>query len=440
MYIVLVIGLIMSLVGISTLIFTIKKRKTIIGEAEQKKDEIILFAENEKNRILGEAEAGIIPFEERITRLKDSDEEIRARLKESRALIEDITDKCCAHAADIELLTETDLLSSQSYQEDRKAIKAKLKKLAQNAIVGVRGSNSDVNMGKFIAISAKADMGGALLLTTVEMLCSKVTANNANQALEKLAESIIATEALVKCIDSRASVNDEFKKLLTERLRIEIHFKKAKQLAKEEQREIREQEREELKARQEAEKIQKEAEKEEQIKREAIEKIEKEMAERSEAEKAEYLAELEKLKAELSEAHQKIERAKSRAQETRQGHVYIISNIGSFGTDVLKIGMTRRMDPMDRVKELGDASVPFSFDVHALIESDDAPQLESTLHNVFDKKRVNKVNRRKEYFRIDIDEIERELEKMNINALINKVASADEYYQSLKFGEQNKKS
>lgn len=437
--IILAIGLVTSLIGISAIIFTFKKRKSIIEGAEQKKDELIQLAEKEKQKILSEAKAGVIPFEERIQRLKTSDTEITARLKESRSLIEDITDKSCEHAADIELLTETDLLSSQSYQEDRKAVKAKLKKLAQDAIIGVRGSNSNVNMGKFIAISAKADMGGALLLTTVEMLCSKTTSNNGNQALEKLSESIIATEALVKCIDSRASVNEEFKRLLIERLKIEIHFKKAKQLAKEEQREIREREREEKKARQEAEKLQKDAEKEERIKSEAIEKIEKEMAEKSEAEKAGYKEELEKLKAELSEAHQKLERAKSRAQETKQGHVYIISNIGSFGDDVLKIGMTRRMEPMDRVKELGDASVPFSFDVHALIESDDAPKLESMLHNVFDKKRVNKVNRRKEYFRVDIDEIEQELTKLDINALINKVASADEYYQSLKLTEKSQR-
>ena len=87
---------------------------------------------------------------------------------------------------------------------------------------------------------------------------------------------------------------------------------------------------------------------------------------------------------------------------------------------------------MDRVKELGDASVPFTFDVHALIESDDAPNLEAELHRIFDHKRVNKVNRRKEYFKVNIDEIEKELQNSGINALLNKVASADEYYQSLK--------
>ncbi|MCH2192322.1 MAG: GIY-YIG nuclease family protein, partial [Gammaproteobacteria bacterium] len=136
-------------------------------------------------------------------------------------------------------------------------------------------------------------------------------------------------------------------------------------------------------------KAQKEAEKEEAIKAAAIAKLEAELAEKSEQERLAYQEQLDALKSELAIAHEKMERAKSRAQETKQGHVYIISNIGSFGEDVLKIGMTRRLEPMDRVRELGDASVPFTFDVHALIESDDAPNLESTLHRAFDSKRLN---------------------------------------------------
>lgn len=426
-----------------------KKKKELLAEAEigvdfakrnkkrllEEGDREVSFARKKKKELLEEAEKEVIPFYERIERLKVADKEMTSRLKQSRELIEDITDKSCSHAADIELLTEEDLLSSKNYQEDRKEVKAKLKKLAINAIDGVRGSNSNVNIGKFVSISAKADMAGALLLTTVEMLCTKTNANNGHQALEKLAESIIATEALIKCIDSRATINAEFKVLLIKRLEIEIYFKKSKQLAKEEQRELREQEREEKKERKEAERVQDEAEKEELIKSEAIAELEQKMAEKSDAERATYQEELDRLKAELAEAHQKFERAKSRAQETKQGHVYVISNIGSFGEGVLKIGMTRRMEPMDRVKELGDASVPFTFDVHALIQSDDAPNLESKLHKVFDHKRVNKVNRRKEYFNIDIEEIEQELENLEINALINKVASADEYYQSIRLEE-----
>jgi hypothetical protein len=108
----------------------------------------------------------------------------------------------------------------------------------------------------------------------------------------------------------------------------------------------------------------------------------------------------------LKNANEAKERAISRAQQTKSGHVYIISNLGSFGENVYKIGMTRRLEPLDRVKELGSASVPFTFDLHAMIYSENAPELESLLHKEFDDRRINKVNNRKEYFKVSLDEIE----------------------------------
>jgi hypothetical protein len=116
--------------------------------------------------------------------------------------------------------------------------------------------------------------------------------------------------------------------------------------------------------------------------------------------------EIERLKARLAEAEGK-KRAISQAQITKSGHVYVISNIGSFGEDVFKVGMTRRLQPLDRVTELGDASVPFPFDVHMMICSDNAPGLENALHRELHKLRVNKANPRKEYFKTTIDELVR---------------------------------
>lgn len=458
-----VVGFLVSFV--LGLFFANKKRKAIILNAERKGQEIVADAESrssvliqsarfeaetlvtsskqeaqsrlasskrEAKELIDNANSAVLNCERRQEKLNAANLELRSRLQKSREFLEDITDQCSRIAADVEILNEDDLSTSKTYQEDRKRVQKRLKELAVNAIVGVRGNNADVNIGNFVAISAKSDMAGALLLTTVDMLCSKVTANNGHQAMEKLTESIVAAEALVKCLDSRSVVNQEFRDLLVKRLEVEINYKKARQLAKEQQAELREQEREEKKARQEAEKAQKAAEKEEQIKQDAIAELERKMAEEGEAERAAHQLELDKLKAELEEAHQRLERARSRAQDTKQGHVYVISNIGSFGEDVLKIGMTRRLEPMDRVKELGDASVPFTFDVHALIESDDAPSLEAMLHQVFDDRRVNRVNRRKEYFKVQLEEIEQQLEKLGVEALINKVASADEYYQSIK--------
>jgi hypothetical protein len=119
------------------------------------------------------------------------------------------------------------------------------------------------------------------------------------------------------------------------------------------------------------------------------------------------------------------------AQQTKKGHVYIISNIGSFGENVYKIGLTRRLEPLDRVRELGDSSVPFEFDVHALILSDDAPTLENKLHKHFLLMQVNKVNYRKEFFRTDIQHIKEELDKFNLQVNWTMTAAAREYKETI---------
>ena len=126
-----------------------------------------------------------------------------------------------------------------------------------------------------------------------------------------------------------------------------------------------------------------------------LEKARKEVGVSSTAAQKAKIIELER---QLEEAHQKTERAQAMAERTKTGFVYIISNIGSFGEDVVKIGLTRRLDPNDRVKELGDASVPFLFDTHAMIYSDEAPALEAALHTKFEGRRINTSNMRKEFF------------------------------------------
>ncbi|HET9236153.1 MAG TPA: GIY-YIG nuclease family protein [Oligoflexus sp.] len=120
---------------------------------------------------------------------------------------------------------------------------------------------------------------------------------------------------------------------------------------------------------------------------------------------------IEELKQQLLQAQERSERAKSQAELTRAGHVYVISNVGSFGEGIYKVGMTRRLEPYDRVHELGDASVPFPFDVHMMISCDDAPKLESDLHRLMHGSRVNKVNLRKEYFRVDLEMIHKFVEE-----------------------------
>ncbi|MCX8487307.1 MAG: GIY-YIG nuclease family protein [Crocinitomicaceae bacterium] len=124
------------------------------------------------------------------------------------------------------------------------------------------------------------------------------------------------------------------------------------------------------------------------------------------------------------------ERAISMAQQTKRGFIYIISNIGSFGEDVYKIGMTRRLDPTDRVKELGDASVPFHFDIHAMIYSENAPALENELHKAFVDKKINMMNNRKEFFRISLEDIELKMVEMNMTVDFIKTPEAMQYRES----------
>jgi hypothetical protein len=147
-------------------------------------------------------------------------------------------------------------------------------------------------------------------------------------------------------------------------------------------------------------------------------------------------AEIENLKARLAEAEAK-ERAISQAQLTKAGFVYVISNIGSFGEGVYKIGMTRRLEPLDRVRELGDASVPFPFDVHMMISCQNAPTLENALHRALVKQQVNKTNPRKEFFRSDFDTIV-EIVKEN-HGEVDYVADAEalQYHQSQSMSEED---
>lgn len=137
------------------------------------------------------------------------------------------------------------------------------------------------------------------------------------------------------------------------------------------------------------------------------------------------------LEAALAAAHEKTERAQAMAERTKSGYVYIISNVGSFGDEVVKIGLTRRLEPYDRVKELGDASVPFTFDTHAMIYSEEAPALEAALHNEFDDRRINMSNMRKEFFRVNIKEVEDAVTRLAPDAPFFKDREAQEWHETL---------
>lgn len=144
-----------------------------------------------------------------------------------------------------------------------------------------------------------------------------------------------------------------------------------------------------------------------------------------------FAQQIEMLERDLAAAHARAERAQAMAERTRSGYVYIVSNIGSFGEGVVKIGLTRRLDPLDRVRELGDASVPFTFDTHAIIYSDDAPTLERSLHAEFEPTRINAQNHRKEFFRASLEEVEAAVTRLAPEASFFRDIEAQEYRETL---------
>lgn len=223
----------------------------------------------------------------------------------------------------------------------------------------------------------------------------------------------------------------EVHELFASSIKVEYEYFVRKEKERAEQQALREQMRQEAEERKILEQQQRQVEKEESKYTTEIGKVQAQLAVLSpDDEKAKALeAKIAELQAQLTAIEHKKEEIISR-QNGKAGYVYIISNLGSFGATTFKVGMTRRLDPMDRVKELGDASVPFSFDVHSFIFSDDAVELESELHKRLDNKRKNKINLRKEFFDVSLDELEQLVQEINPAAEFNRTMLATEYRQS----------
>ena len=214
-----------------------------------------------------------------------------------------------------------------------------------------------------------------------------------------------------------------------ESVKIEYEYYVKLERAKEEQRAIKEQMRQEAEERKILEQQKKQVEAEQSKYEREIVRINERIRTANETEIERLRTQLEKVQAQLHAVEEKKEDI-LKLQNGKAGTIYIISNIGSFGEDVFKVGMTRRMEPMDRVKELGDASVPFPFDVHSFIFSEDAVSLETELHHALNNKRVNKINLRKEFFRVSLDELQALVERYDPSAAFNRTALAEQFRQS----------
>jgi hypothetical protein len=243
--------------------------------------------------------------------------------------------------------------------------------------------------------------------------------NKAFEALNKLGTVLQVT------------LTTEYRDSRLEELRLVFEAADLKQKEREEQRRIRAEQREEEKVQRELQKEQEEAAKDEARFQKALARAQSELDAATEAEREAMLARIRQLEAELANAHDRKERAVAQAQLTKVGHVYIISNLGAFGNEVIKIGLTRRLEPEERVRELGDASVPFPFDIHALVYSENAPELETKLHEHFWSRRINWANDRKEFFRASISEVDAALKILGLESQLLTVPEAREYRETL---------
>ena len=261
-------------------------------------------------------------------------------------------------------------------------------------------------------------------------LIAKVSWDNAARMGERIQKSFAALNKLGDAAHA-TQITPAYLALKIQEMELTYEHQMKRQQEREEQRAIREQMKEKERADREIQKALRDAEIEEQRKAEALEKARAEAAEATGEKLAALQARINGLADELADAHTKNERAKSQAQLTKAGYVYVVSNIGSFGEDVFKVGMTRRLEPMDRVKELGDASVPFEFDVHAMIWSEDAPGFEAELHSRLNERRVNKVNHRKEFFRVSLRELQDIARENDARIEFTLLAQAREYRETL---------
>ncbi len=260
-------------------------------------------------------------------------------------------------------------------------------------------------------------------------LVSKVKYTNFDASLDKIYKSAETISKLGTIMN--IAITQQYLSAKVKELRLAFEYQTQKQKEKEELKIARAEQREQAKIQRELEEQRKKIEKEQTHYQTAFEKIKSQLA--LHPDDPDLLEKKAKLENQLGDIDKALINIDYRQANMKAGYVYVISNIGAFGENVYKIGMTRRLEPQDRIDELGDASVPFNFDVHAMIFSDNAPALEAALHRAFEDRKLNMVNQRREFFNVTLDEI-KEVIKKNFDKTVEfvDVPDAEQYRISLK--------
>ena len=307
-------------------------------------------------------------------------------------------------------------VTSEEYKEELDNIRDAQKKLIKSDKAIIGATTWTVNGRKSKGNKMIADMKKLFLRafnSDCEDVISKVKYNNFDMSLKKIHQSANSIERLGKSMSLK--ITPKYIDWKEEELTLAFEYQQKKQEEKEAQKAARAEMREAARLQKEIEAQRKKIEKEQTHYQTAYEKLLKQLEENPD--NADLLTKKSELENQLNDIDKAIKDIDYREANQRAGYVYIISNIGAFGENVYKIGMTRRLDPQDRVDELGDASVPFNFDVHAMIFSDDAPALEAALHKAFEDRKLNMVNTRREFFNVTLDEI-KEVVKKNFDKTV----------------------
>ncbi len=422
------------IIAIGLIIFRNKRAKLISTNLYNEYlnfEEIGERAEKEKLRIKAEFEEEGKRLNESIERLKEVKKELEQEKNNLQLEISNYEKEIIIKTTDTR---DYEGITSMQLKNELSLLSIEEKELINSGkalIINSKDTKKNINYQvKQILRSFSAE---------TENIISKVTVSNIDTYRNKLVKAYETLNNIFKVDDIELSKNILDLKL--KELNLIYQYQLKIEQEKEQQKAIKEQMIEEEKVRREIEKEKIKLDKEEkQFKNEVSKLMTYLQKTDNDIEKNLYLDKIKELEEKLKLIEKDRENVLQREQNTRAGFVYVISNIGSFGENVYKIGMTRRLEPMDRVKELGSASVPFEFDVHAMIFSEDAPALETTLHQHFKKYEINKVNLRKEFFRVDLKQIE-EVVKANHNATVEftLIAKAEQYRESLRLSEKEDK-
>lgn len=325
--------------------------------------------------------------------------------------------------------------SSLDYKEKLSEVRATQKELIKTKQAVTGNTQWEVNGSAAKGRKMVSDTQKLLLRafnSECDELVSKVKYTNFDASLDKiykLSEAISKLGAIMNISITQNYLNSKVKEL-----RLAFEYQTKKQQEKEELKAARAEQREQAKIQKELEEQRRKIEKEQTHYQTAFEKLQMQL--KLDPDNPDLLSKKSELEGQLFDIDKALKDVDYRQANMRAGYVYIISNIGAFGENVYKIGMTRRLEPQERIDELGDASVPFNFDVHAMIFSDDAPALETALHKAFEDRKLNMVNQRREFFNVTLEEI-KEVVKKNFDKTVEfiDVPDAEQYRISMRMKE-----